>query len=324
MAVYKIVSIWVGIWIMNNAWVSTSLYVPDIYSFLLFSLPLSVLPSFLYIYWAPVLCGDLFQAPWSHQWKDTVIANLCLCWVGRGSERELGEGKELDDTECRWKGKERKLPRFSVPLCRFSLHKVISLCFTQASARWVFLGRSSPTTLVPLLSFPVLPWGPPLTWKEQDDLVMWIYIISPLVYCLSPSKHQHEIWPLFRSLLYSCHLEMSVGFPGGASGKEPSSQCRRCKRYGFDPWVRKMAWSRKWQPLPVFSPGESHGQKSLEGYNPWGHKESDKTEWLTLWSSTRERLNKYSLVQWMLPYSISLPLTPCWVPDVYSPCWLIL
>ena len=32
---------------------------------------------------------------------------------------------------------------------------------------------------------------------------------------------------------------------------------------------------RKWQPTPVFVPGEFHGQRSLAGYSPWGHKESD-------------------------------------------------
>ena len=47
---------------------------------------------------------------------------------------------------------------------------------------------------------------------------------------------------------------------------------------GFDLWVGKIPWSRKWQPTPVFSPGESHGQRSLEGYSPWGRKESDMTE----------------------------------------------
>ena len=41
-------------------------------------------------------------------------------------------------------------------------------------------------------------------------------------------------------------------------------------------------WRRKWQPIPVFLPGEFHGQRSLVGYSPWGHKESDTTEWLTL------------------------------------------
>ena len=43
-------------------------------------------------------------------------------------------------------------------------------------------------------------------------------------------------------------------------------------------WVRKIPWRRKWQPTPVFVPGESHGQRSLAGYSPWGRKESDTTE----------------------------------------------
>ena len=51
---------------------------------------------------------------------------------------------------------------------------------------------------------------------------------------------------------------------------------------GLHPWVRKIPWRRKWEPTPVFLPGESHGQKSLVGYSPWGHKELDTTEWLTL------------------------------------------
>ena len=56
------------------------------------------------------------------------------------------------------------------------------------------------------------------------------------------------------------------GLAGGASGKEPTCQCRRCKRGGFDPWVRKIPWlNRKWQPIPVFLLGESHGQRSLAG-----------------------------------------------------------
>ena len=44
------------------------------------------------------------------------------------------------------------------------------------------------------------------------------------------------------------------------SGKESTCQCRRC---GFDPWVGKIPWRRKWQPTPVFLPGKSHGQRSL-------------------------------------------------------------
>ena len=44
------------------------------------------------------------------------------------------------------------------------------------------------------------------------------------------------------------------------------------KRHRFDPWIRKIPWSRKWQPTPIFLPGESHGQRSLLGYSPWGHR----------------------------------------------------
>ena len=50
-----------------------------------------------------------------------------------------------------------------------------------------------------------------------------------------------------------------------------------CRRPGFDPWVRKIPWRRKWQSTPVFLPGESHGWRS-----PWGRKESDTTEQLHL------------------------------------------
>ena len=45
----------------------------------------------------------------------------------------------------------------------------------------------------------------------------------------------------------------------------------RCKRRGFNPWVGKIPWRRKWQPTPVFLPGEFHGQRSLVGYSPWCH-----------------------------------------------------
>ena len=48
--------------------------------------------------------------------------------------------------------------------------------------------------------------------------------------------------------------------------------CLQRRRPGFDPWVRKIAWRRKWQPTPVLSPGKSHGQRSLAGYILRGHR----------------------------------------------------
>ena len=63
-----------------------------------------------------------------------------------------------------------------------------------------------------------------------------------------------------------CVFPVPLGFPGGAT-EEPACQCSRCKRHGFDPWVRKIPWRRAWQSTPVFLSGESHGQRSFP-YTP--------------------------------------------------------
>ena len=60
--------------------------------------------------------------------------------------------------------------------------------------------------------------------------------------------------------------------PGGTSSKEPACQCRRHKRHWFSPWVGKIPCRRAWQPMPVFLPGKSHGQRSLEVYSPGGSR----------------------------------------------------
>ena len=67
----------------------------------------------------------------------------------------------------------------------------------------------------------------------------------------------------------------SDGLPSWLSGKESSCQCRRHLRLGFDPWIGKIPWQRKWQPTPVFLLRKSHVQRSLTDYSPWDHKKSD-------------------------------------------------
>ena len=62
------------------------------------------------------------------------------------------------------------------------------------------------------------------------------------------------------------------GFPWWLSGKEYTCQSRRL---WFDHWVRKIPWKSKWQPILVFLPGKSHGQRGLVSYNLQGCKESD-------------------------------------------------
>ena len=71
---------------------------------------------------------------------------------------------------------------------------------------------------------------------------------------------------------------------------------RETQVQSLNPWVGKIPWRRKWQPTPVFLPGESHGQRSLVGYNPWGCKESDTTEQLT------HTVEAYHIFESLLPF----------------------
>ena len=57
-------------------------------------------------------------------------------------------------------------------------------------------------------------------------------------------------------------------YNGKKSEKEGKEICLQCRRPGFDSWVGKISWRRKWQPTPVFFPGKSHGQRRLVGYSP--------------------------------------------------------
>ena len=90
--------------------------------------------------------------------------------------------------------------------------------------------------------------------------------------CLGLKLHLFNFLTSFQVLL------VMLGFPGGASGKEPTCQCGRLKKLEFNPWVRKIPWSRKQHPTPVFLSGKSYGQRSLVGYSPWVRKESDAVE----------------------------------------------
>ena len=73
--------------------------------------------------------------------------------------------------------------------------------------------------------------------------------------------------------------------------------CLQCRRPGFNPWVGKISRRRKWQPTPVFLPGESHGQRNLVGYSPLGHKELDRTEWLSRQEPYNEWTTCYSVTK---------------------------
>ena len=88
----------------------------------------------------------------------------------------------------------------------------------------------------------------------------------------------------------SCSFEMTeplslilLGLPWWLRGY---SVCLQCGRPGFNPWVEKIPWRRKWHPIPVLLPGKSHGWRSLVSYSSQGCTESDMTECV---SSTQSR-----------------------------------
>ena len=89
-------------------------------------------------------------------------------------------------------------------------------------------------------------------------------------------------------------------------GKESACQCRRPR---FDPWVGKTPGEGNGSPLQYSCPGKSHGQRSLAGYSPWGHKESETTERLknnTLGDSSQSReplvfADRNGFLEWIAP-----------------------
>ena len=81
-----------------------------------------------------------------------------------------------------------------------------------------------------------------------------------------PTQGSNPGLPHCRQILYQ------LSHKGSPSGKEPTRQCRRRMKQGFSPWVGKSLWRRVWQPTSVFLSGESHGQRSLADYSPWGRK----------------------------------------------------
>ena len=76
-------------------------------------------------------------------------------------------------------------------------------------------------------------------------------------------------------------LYFLVGLPKWLCGKESSCHSKSLRRHRFNPWMRKISWRKKRQPIQIFLPGKSHGQRSWAGYSPKGCNESSKTECLS-------------------------------------------
>ena len=133
--------------------------------------------------------------------------------------------------------------------------------FCQYKFSWV---RTYSPSILSLLSFYT-----PLYWHFTNYYTPFTNLLIILTLF---TKYDFVLW----ISIFGTYIEryLLFGLPWGLSGKESTCQCRR---RGFDPWIGKLPWSRKWQPTPGFLPGKSHGQRSLEGYCLWVAKESDTT-----------------------------------------------
>ena len=161
------------------------------------------------------------------------------------------------------------------------------------SSVWTCMWACGLVNIYPLPLGP--PFPPPLSypsWSSQSTELSSLgytagshkLAILPMVVCIcrSPSPTSSPlppatvfIFPFSAVSIPALQIGSSVPFsrfhiyalmwlPGGLSSKESACQCRRCRRCGFNPWA-EIPWRRKWQPPPVFLPGEFHGRRSLEG-----------------------------------------------------------
>ena len=182
--------------------------------------------------------------------------------------------------------------------------KTTCIILTNAFAVHVNLMSSSWRILIDYLEYSSLP----LTFWS---LAMW------LLHCLFMVRHDIEVFQTCHFILPQGQKEITVSIrttwtlqPHGAQTYEDRAPqlrkqllwlddltavswwlrwwriCLQCRRPRFNSWVRKTSQRREWQPTQVFLPGESHGQRSLAVYSPWGHKELDMIERLTLLRTT--------------------------------------
>ena len=104
------------------------------------------------------------------------------------------------------------------------------------------------------------PWGGNLSRRRQLSILSTAILIH--IWCTVVT----HIWVDWLAAIICMCVYMNMGFPGGSVVKN-RLQCTSHRSWGFDPWISKIPWRRAWQPTPVFSPRETHGQTSLVGYS---------------------------------------------------------
>ena len=150
-------------------------------------------------------------------------------------------------------------------LCEFSILRNVSLYQAQFSARICVLR---------LQIFRVS--------KKIQKNITYLFLCFTLILLWLPLVHEEQNSSFL--LVFTRLYQLGLGLLDGSLVKDSSVNAGD-RRYGFDPWVRKIPWRWKWQSTPVFLLGESLGQRSLKGYSPGDPKESDTTEKLSVHAS---------------------------------------
>ena len=108
----------------------------------------------------------------------------------------------------------------------------------------------------------ILTYHYPTSNNEKKDF--WFSFL-PYIFHMTNWSSISLIMSCGSSLVSFHYIQNNLWFIGGSVVKESDCQCRRLKRYGFDLWVGKIPWHRKWQPLPVFLPVKFHWTEKPDG-----------------------------------------------------------
>ena len=139
----------------------------------------------------------------------------------------------------------------------------MSPCFTLSLSvclRWPLTSLQNLTSSISSSLVLRAPCGFPQPRAPSSSLTS--PATSPLAGPLSSSLSFSPVLSGYTSVLCCLFVCLHLGLPWWLCGREPACQCGR---HGFDPFAGKIPWRRGWQPTPVFLPGESHGQRTLEG-----------------------------------------------------------
>ena len=125
-------------------------------------------------------------------------------------------------------------------------------------------------------------------WKMLPFLKGLHLAWSPYCFPCSTSFHNHNsvrlkvLPPFYRGPNWGTDCGVTCTFKGASLVAQMGKNLpANAGDGGSIPGLGKSPWSRSWQPILAFLPGESHGQRNLVGYSPWGYKESNPTEWLS-------------------------------------------